>query len=89
MWGFDAINYGSSEAPKANMEFDLIEWLEKSRKALKPDLLYQIWDKACGLKDKGKITNYELEELKAVIFPKLAHLEGIKRLTKGENHVAE
>lgn len=81
------MNY-SSESHKStfnNGGFDLIEWLELARKALKPEILYQIWDKACGLKDKGIVRNYELEELKAVIFPKLAHLEGIKRLTKGDN----
>jgi hypothetical protein len=58
--------------------FDLIEYQRDARGRKQPRELFQLWEDVCRQYDKGLIGRYELEEMKAVIWPNLRVLTALK-----------
>lgn len=59
-------------------DFDLLEFQQKARELGDPKKLFELWEDVCRRYDRREIGNYELEEMKAVIFPALKALAAIK-----------
>lgn len=59
--------------------FDLIQFQREARELTKPKELFDLWEWVCAQYDRGRITKYELEEMKAVIWPNLHDLDRIRR----------
>ena len=51
--------------------FDLIEFQREARSPRQPKELFQLWEEVCRRYDRGLIGSYELDEMKAVIWPNL------------------
>ena len=73
------------EDPSRNYEskkkdvFDLIEYQDKARDMYSPRRLFELWEDVCKKYDHGMIRGYDLDEMKAVILPKL-HMLSESRL---------
>lgn len=59
--------------------FDLIEWQQMAREMIKPEELFKFWEKINKMYLSNQIGRYELDELKDVIFERLAQLNNIKK----------
>jgi hypothetical protein len=59
--------------------FDLIEFQRDARGRKKPGELFALWEEVCRQYDSGRIGRYELEEMKAVIWPNLRSLTALMR----------
>lgn len=59
--------------------FDLIEYQREARSYTVPSQLFQLWEDVCKHYDRGLIGSYQLEEMKAVIWPKLHVLSALKQ----------
>ena len=51
--------------------FDLIGSQQVARETKSAEQLFFIWEEVCRLYDMGRIGKYELEEMKAVVYPNL------------------
>lgn len=60
--------------------FDLIQLQQEAREITTPKELFNLWERVCSQYDRGKISKYELEEMKAVIWPNLHYLNRIKKM---------
>lgn len=51
--------------------FDLIEYQRDARSRKQPRELFALWEEVCQHYDRGLIGRYDLDEMKAVIWPNL------------------
>ncbi len=58
--------------------FDLIELQRAARTISKPDELFKLWEDVCRYYDRGLIGQYELDEMKAVIWPNMRVLTALQ-----------
>jgi len=65
----DPARYYSEE--KNEHTFDLIEYQDRARDIYSPKRLFELWEDVCKKYDRGFIGKYALDEMKAVIWPKL------------------
>jgi hypothetical protein len=68
MWEDPTANYWNRTKSEG---FDLIEYQEKARDIYSPKRLFELWEEVCKKYDQGSIGSYALDEMKAVIWPKL------------------
>lgn len=59
--------------------FDLIEYQKLARNSRSSRELFELWEYVCRSYDKGQIGRYQLEEMKAVIWPCLKSLRSLER----------
>ncbi|HEY9777137.1 MAG TPA: hypothetical protein V6C81_25450 [Planktothrix sp.] len=59
--------------------FDLIEYQRDARTRKQPRELFELWEDVCRQYDRGIIGTYELEEMKAVIWPNLQTLSALQK----------
>jgi hypothetical protein len=59
-------------------KFDLIEYQRQARSHTLPGSLFMLWEDVCKQYDRGLIGTYELEEMKAVIWPNLQALSALQ-----------
>jgi hypothetical protein len=73
-WEDPSRNYGVQKNPEkfdSPDKFDLIEYQDKARDMYSPRRLFELWEDVCKKYDRGVIRSYDLDEMKAVILPKL------------------
>ncbi|MBX9879564.1 MAG: hypothetical protein K2Y22_13970 [Candidatus Obscuribacterales bacterium] len=58
--------------------FDLLEFQQRARQLTDPKKLFELWEDVCRRFDRREIGNYELDEMKEVIFPALKVLAALK-----------
>ena len=63
--------------------FDLIEYQRNAREIMFPDQALKLWEEVCTLYDRGFIGRYELDEMKATIWPVLQSLCSLKEAIDG------
>lgn len=63
--------------------FDLIEFQQKARETYDPKKLYELWEDICLRFERHEIGEYELEEMKEVIWPSLGQLASLRRIVNG------
>jgi hypothetical protein len=59
--------------------FDLIEYQRDARERKSPADLYDLWNEVLYMKEKGLIGDYEVDEMRAIIFPRLETLSAMAR----------
>ena len=59
--------------------FDLIEYQRDARSRKQPRELFELWEDVCRKYDRGIIGSYELDEMKAVIWPNLQALTALQK----------
>ncbi|MBC7999208.1 MAG: hypothetical protein IAF58_14760 [Leptolyngbya sp.] len=64
--------------------FDLLEFQQKARDLCCPKKLFQLWEDVCRRYDGREIGEYELEEMKEVIWPSLRALASIRNSVNDE-----
>lgn len=60
--------------------FDLIEFQQKARETVDPKKLFELWEDVCTRYERREIGEYELEEMKDVIWPTLQQLASLRRI---------
>jgi hypothetical protein len=60
--------------------FDLIEFQQKARETYDPRKLFELWEDVCKRYERKEIGEYELEEMKEVIWPSLNQLAALRRI---------
>ena len=73
-WEDPSRNYSIPQNPEkldGADRFDLIEYQDKARDMYSPKRLFELWEDVCKKYDRGVIRSYDLDEMKAVILPKL------------------
>ena len=65
---------GREAATMNDRRFDLIEYQRKARDTWYPEKLLKLWEEVCWLYERGHIGRYELDEMKATIWPVLRSL---------------
>jgi hypothetical protein len=63
--------------------FDLIEFQQKARETCDPKKLFELWEDICLRYERREIGEYELEEMKDVIWPSLNQLASLRRIVNG------
>lgn len=63
--------------------FDLIEFQQKARETYDPRKLFELWEDVCKRYERKEIGEYELEEMKEVIWPSLNQLAALRRIVNG------
>ena len=63
--------------------FDLIEFQQKARETYDPKKLFELWEDVCQRYERHEIGEYELEEMKEVIWPSLQQLATLRRIVNG------
>ena len=63
--------------------FDLIEFQQKARETCDPKKLFELWEDVCQRFERREIGEYELEEMKEVIWPSLNQLAMLRRIVNG------
>jgi hypothetical protein len=63
--------------------FDLIEFQQKARETCDPKKLFELWEDICLRYERREISEYELEEMKDVIWPSLNQLASLRRIVNG------
>lgn len=58
--------------------FDLVDWQRTVRECYSAATLYNLWNSVCTMKDHGAITQYDFDEMRAVVFPRMKELEAAK-----------
>ncbi|MBX9573393.1 MAG: hypothetical protein K2X77_31120 [Candidatus Obscuribacterales bacterium] len=58
--------------------FDLIEYQHLARNSHSSKELFELWEEVCRNYDKGLIGKYQLEEMKAVIWPGLKAMRSLE-----------
>lgn len=59
--------------------FDLIEMQKTAREIFDPKKLFELWEDICKRYERHEIGEYELEEMKEVIWPTLQQLASLRR----------
>lgn len=59
-------------------QFDLIDFQREARNRKQPKELFALWEEVCRCYDQGLIGQYDLDEMKAVIWPNLHALTLLK-----------
>lgn len=59
--------------------FDLVEYQQLAREQSYPDKLLKLWEEVCWLYERGLIGRYELDEMKATIWPSMQYLCRLKK----------
>jgi len=54
--------------------FDLIEYQDRVRTTKSPRKLFELWSEVCWFYDHGYVGRYQLDEMKAVVWPHLHSL---------------
>lgn len=67
--------------------FDLIEFQQKARELHDPRKLFELWEDVCKRYERKEIGDYELDEMKEVIWPSLNALASIRRVVNGSEPV--
>jgi hypothetical protein len=67
--------------------FDLIEFQQKARETCDPKKLFELWEDVCKRFERREIGEYELEEMKEVIWPSLNQLALLRRMVNGSGKV--
>ncbi|HEY9789917.1 MAG TPA: hypothetical protein V6D22_05945 [Candidatus Obscuribacterales bacterium] len=67
--------------------FDLIEFQQKARETCDPKKLFELWEDVCKRFDRREIGEYELEEMKEVIWPSLNQLALLRRMVNGSGKI--
>lgn len=60
--------------------FNLIEYQQQARDITTSASLYTFWDGICKRYEREEINDYELEEMRAVIFPRFQVLAEVERI---------
>jgi hypothetical protein len=68
--------------------FDLIEMQQKARETFDPKKLYELWEEICQMYERHEIGEYELDEMKEVIWPTLQQLASLRRAMVDEQQPA-
>ena len=63
--------------------FDLLEFQQRARDICCPKKLFELWEDICTRYERHEIGTYELEEMKAVIWPSLHALASLRRSVNG------
>lgn len=66
------------QAIESEDTFDLLEYQQRAREICCPKKLFQLWEDVCRRYDRREIGEYELEEMKEVIWPSLHALAAIR-----------
>jgi hypothetical protein len=64
--------------------FDLIEFQQKARETFDPKKLFELWEDVCKRYERREIGEYELEEMKEVIWPTLQQLASLRRIVNAQ-----
>jgi hypothetical protein len=64
--------------------FDLIDFQQKARETCDPKKLFELWEDICQRYERKEIGDYELEEMKEVIWPSLKQLASLRRIVDGQ-----
>ncbi len=64
--------------------FDLIEMQNQAREIFDPKKLFELWEDICKRYERHEIGEYELEEMKEVIWPTLCQLTALRRAINNE-----
>jgi hypothetical protein len=64
--------------------FDLLEFQQRARETCCPKKLFQLWEDISRRYERGEIGQYEVDEMKEVIWPTLEALASIRRSVNGE-----
>lgn len=64
--------------------FDLIEMQQKAREIYDPKKLFELWEEICLRYERHEIGEYEMEEMKEVIWPTLQQLSSLRRAMNGQ-----
>jgi hypothetical protein len=67
--------------------FDLLEFQQRARETCCPKKLFEIWEDICRRYDNKEIGEYQLEEMKEIIWPSLQALAIIRRSVNGTEKV--
>ncbi|MBX9876827.1 MAG: hypothetical protein K2Y22_00070 [Candidatus Obscuribacterales bacterium] len=57
----------------------MVEYQQLARDESYPDKLLKLWEEVCRLYGRGVIGRYELDEMKAIIWPFLRYLCRLKK----------
>lgn len=69
--------------------FDLIEFQQKAREITDPRKLFELWEDCCRRYERSEIGNYELDEMKGVIWPNLHALASLKKAINATGPLAD
>jgi len=69
--------------------FDLLEFQQRARELCCPKKLFSLWEDVCRRYDRREIGEYELEEMKEVIWPSLKALATIRNSVNDTANDAE
>ncbi len=61
-------------------KFDLLEYQREARSRKLPSALFHLWEDVCRHYDRGTISSYELDEMKAIIWPNLSALTQLRKV---------
>lgn len=64
--------------------FDLLEFQQRARETCCPKKLFQLWEDVCARYERKEIGEYQLEEMKEVIWPSLQALATLRRCINDE-----
>ncbi len=59
--------------------FDLLQFQQRARETCCPKKLFEIWEDTCRRYERKEIGEYQLEEMKEIIWPSLEALAIIRR----------
>lgn len=68
--------------------FDLIEFQQAARELVDPKRLFELWEDICRRYERGEIGTYEVDEMKAVIWPMLDALAALRRAVNEDDGAA-
>jgi hypothetical protein len=59
--------------------FDLLEFQQRARETCCPQKLFQLWEDICRRYERNEIGQYQMEEMKDIIWPNLQALSLLRR----------
>ncbi len=63
-----------------NEPFDLLEFQQKAREMVCPKKLFAFWENICRRYERHEIGQYQLDEMKEVIWPNLLALSSLRKI---------
>ena len=60
--------------------FDLLEYQQQARETCCPKKLFEMWEEVCLAYERREIGEYQLEEMKEVIWPNLQALAALRQM---------
>ncbi len=60
--------------------FDLLEYQHIARNSNSPKKLFELWDTVCKQYERGRIGQYEMDEMKDVVWSSMKTLNSIKTM---------